>query len=136
MTTFGAILVARSALELKLGSAAGKPYTAKDILDVCSAIVKSGCGYVPYDTLIKLVGYVQVNKMIDQNIVHYRPLSAFCTDLHPSPKSGVVTAAGMHALRAMEALFQDLSPDTGSANDEPEQKGIFGRVLRWMNHES
>jgi hypothetical protein len=85
-----------------------------------------------------LVGSVQVNKMIDQNIVHYRPLSAFYTDLQPFPKSAVVTAAGTHALRAMEAMLHDLSLDTGLAPDESEQKGpgIFCRVMRWMNLES
>jgi hypothetical protein len=75
---------------------------------------------VPYRTLVKLVGSVQVNKMIDQNIVYYRPLSAFYTDLQPFPKSAVVTAAGTHALRAMEAMLNDLSLDTGLAPDEPE----------------
>jgi hypothetical protein len=131
--TFDAILVAKSSLDQKLSSVIGKPYTRRDILDVFSAIVKSGHGYVPYNTLIQLVGSVQVNTMIDQNIIHYRPLSAFYTDLHPFPKSAVVTAAGTHALRAMEALLQDYSPDTSSDKDKPEQKGIFGRIMRWMN---
>jgi hypothetical protein len=83
-----------------------KPYTRKDVLDVMSAIVGSGCGYVPYTTLAELVGSVKVAKMIEQNIIHYRPESDFSSDLQPIPDTEVVTASGPHALRAMEALLK------------------------------
>jgi hypothetical protein len=103
--TFGAVLVAKSALEQKLSSISGRPYTRKDILGVFSAIVNSGCGYVPYSTLVQTDSSVQVDKMIDQNIIQYRPEAIFYTDLQPFPETSVVTATGMHALRAMEALL-------------------------------
>jgi hypothetical protein len=109
--TFGAVLVAKSSLEQKLCSISGKPYTRKDILDVFSALVNSGCGYVPYSTLVQTVGSVQVDKMIDQNIIHYRPEADSYTDLQPFPETAVVTATGMHALRAMEALLLKFPQD-------------------------
>ena len=76
-----------------------------------SAIVNSGCGYVPYSTLVQTVGSVQVDKMIEQNIIQYRPEAIFYTDLQPFPETSVVTATGMHALRAMEALLLRYPPD-------------------------
>ena len=105
--TFDPVVVAKAALQQKLkpGSFSGKPYTRKDLLDVLSAIVNSGCGYVPYDDLIVTIGSVQVDNMIEQNIIHYRPPSRFNADLQPWPESAVVTAAGVHALRAMESLL-------------------------------
>ena len=103
--TFEPIIFATSALEEELSSVSGKPYTQSDILNVFSAIVSSGCGYVPYSTLTKSVGSVQVNGMIDQNIVHYFPNSVFCKDLQPFPVSSIVTGSRTPALRAMEALL-------------------------------
>jgi hypothetical protein len=97
-------------LEQKLTSAGSKPYTSKDLLDVLSAIVNAGCGYVPYITLIQLVGSAQVDYMIEQNILYYRPESEYYSDLQPFPTSSVVTPTGTHALRAMETLLRNLSP--------------------------
>jgi hypothetical protein len=107
--TFDPVVVAKSALQqkLKLGSVSGKPYTRKDILDVLSAIVNSGCGYVPYDDLIESVGSLQVDTMIEQNIIHYRPPSRYNADLQPWPESAVVTASGAHTLRAMEVFASE-----------------------------
>ena len=71
--TFKPILKAKSSLSQKLNAVAGKPYAKKNVLDVLSAIVKSGCSYVPYASLTALVGLVQVQSMIEQNIDNYRP---------------------------------------------------------------
>jgi len=108
--TFKAILLAKSGLEQKLTSAGGQPYTSKDLLDVLSAVVNAGCGYVPYMTLIQLVGSAKVDYMIEQNILYYRPESENYSDLQPFPTSSVVTPTGTHALRAMETLLRNLSP--------------------------
>ncbi len=114
-------------MEQKLNFVADKSYTKKNVLDVFSAIVNSGCGYVPYQTLADLVGSEEVNKMIEHNILHYRPESNFYTDLHPSPKSAVVTATGPHALRAMEALLRRCpSPLEKVLLDKPEQADWSG----------
>ena len=83
-----------------------------------SAIVGSGCGYVSYTTLAKMVGSVQVSKMIEQNIIHYRPASSFSTDYQPAPSTEIVTASGQHALRAMEVLLQRFPPDDSSAAEQ------------------
>ncbi len=99
--TFEPIIFATSALEEELSSVSGKPYTQSDILNVFSAIVSSGCGYVPYSTLTELVGSVQVNGMIDKNIVHYLPTE----HIQPFLVSSIVTGSGTPALRAMEALL-------------------------------
>jgi hypothetical protein len=107
-------------LEQKLTSADGKPYTSRDLLNVLSAIVKSGCGYVPYLPLTEIVGALQVDKMIEQNIIYYRPESEYYTDLQPSPTSSVVTATGTHALRAMETLLRNLSPEKKAAAGIPD----------------
>ena len=123
MNNFKPVLVAKSGLELKLYSVAGKNYTRQNILTVFSAIVKSGCGYVPYQRLTELVGTWQVESIIDQNIIHYRPESDFYSDLVPKPESGVVTASSTSALRAMEALLVKFSEDN-AAVDKPVQNSI------------
>ncbi len=76
--------------------------------------MNSGCGYVSYDTISSIVGSVQVEKMIEQNIIHYRPETDSYTDLQPSPEIAVVTATGTPALRAMEALLLKFPPDVPS----------------------
>ena len=118
--TFNPVLKAKSGLEQKLYSAAGKSHTQQNMLTVFSAIVKSGCGYVPYKNLTELVGTVQVESMIDQKIIYYRPESDFYSDLVPMPESGVVTAESTSALRAMEALLVRFSVE----KDTPVQNLI------------
>lgn len=105
--TFKPIMLAKAALIQKLYSSSDKPYTKQNVFKVMEAIVHSKCGYVPFQTLADLeeVGFAQLVAMIEENIVYYRPQSAFYTDLEPAPCSAVVTAAGAHALRAMEALI-------------------------------
>ncbi|OAV93885.1 hypothetical protein PTTG_27130 [Puccinia triticina 1-1 BBBD Race 1] len=84
-----------------------KTYTGETALEVCKLLVDSP-GYVDYRKLSEELGNAVVEEMIQQNILHFRPASAFSRDLYPPPsRSSVVTAQSKPALCAMEVLVKE-----------------------------
>src|SRR5436305_5059897 len=77
----------------------GRPYDAKDARDIFKTITASPTGYLIHQDVVDMFGKEKASKMVEHNLLHYRPRSTFARDLQPFPSYPVVTATGHPAVR-------------------------------------
>ena len=126
---FSPIVVEKSRLELELLDNPRVSYSATEVYEVMSNLTASGRGYISYKETVQKLGAEKVKEMIARNILHFRPVSSFPSNLEPQPFSNVLVPTGMPALRAMEFLHHEFS----HLKTVPEPLGRISGAVSWLS---
>ena len=79
-------------------------FTIDEVLDIFKKITTSKTGWLRYhDVLLSLgggeIGKKKINKLIERNILLFRPSSGFSRDMTPTPEEAVLAAQGQPTVR-------------------------------------